>query len=465
LRGFEQRRMNLSIKEIADRFARWASLALVPAESLQGISTDSRRISAGELFVAIKGDNFDGHQFVRAALDKGAAAVLVDQAWFTENAQKFANDPLLVTNDTLVAYQNIAHFYKNKMNPRVVALTGSAGKTTCKEFIYAVLAQKWRVLRNIKSFNNHIGVPATLLQLEPEHEILVAELGASDFGEIERLSELVQPDVCVLLNIGYAHLENFKNRIGVAKAKMEIFAHASQDALAIINADDEILAQQDYPGADVITFGVDPTADVVAENIACDELGRYSFYLGEMQIHLRIPGRHNIYNALAAAAAGIQFDVPMAKIKAAIESVDFVEHRMNVTNAKGKIIFDDVYNANPGSCRAALETAADIQIVDGARRIAVLGDMLELGELSELEHRNLAEAVKENSIDALFLYGSFTNATAARASELGLVVNHFQDQIELINELESFSAENDLILVKGSRSMHMEHIVDALKDD
>ena len=202
--------MNLSIKEIADRFARWASLALVPAESLQGISTDSRRISAGELFVAIKGDNFDGHQFVRAALDKGAAAVLVDQAWFTENAQKFANDPLLVTNDTLVAYQNIAHFYKNKMNPRVVALTGSAGKTTCKEFIYAVLAQKWRVLRNIKSFNNHIGVPATLLQLEPEHEILVAELGASDFGEIERLSELVQPDVCVLLNIGYAHLENFK---------------------------------------------------------------------------------------------------------------------------------------------------------------------------------------------------------------------------------------------------------------
>ena len=455
--------MNLSIKEIAERFARWASPANIPEESLIGISTDSRRINAGELFVAINGDTFDGHTFVDVALKKNAAAALVDQEWFDKNGSDFQDAPLLVAENSLAAYQNLAHFYRKKINPRVVALTGSAGKTTCKEYIYAVLAQKWHVLRNIKSFNNHVGVPATLLNLEPEHEILVAELGASDFGEIDRLGQLVEPDVCIILNIGYAHLEKLKSREGIARAKMEIFAHAAKDAVGIINADDEILVQQKFPVADVITFGVDRIANVQAQEIQCDALGRYSFKFSELRIQLLIPGRHNIYNALAAAAVGLQFDVPIEKIKTALESVDFIEHRMDVVEVNDLVILDDVYNANPGSCRAALATAADMQIAAGGRRIAVLADMLELGEDARIEHLKLAEAVKESSVDALFLYGSLTEATAARAGELGMPVRHFSDQTALAAELKSYITKGDLVLIKGSRSMHMEHIVDALK--
>ena len=457
--------MKLSIKEIAGRSARWVSPAAIPSDPLNGISTDSRRINAGELFVAIKGERFDGHEYVRSALQSGAVAALVNQDWLSRNSKDFADASFLAADDVLAAYQDIAHYYRKKINPRVVALTGSAGKTTCKEFIYAVLSQKQRVLRNQKSFNNHIGVPATLLQLQPEHDILVAELGASDFGEIKRLSRLVEPDVRLILNIGYAHLEFFKSLAGVAKAKMEIFDHAAADDPAIINADDEMLARQDYTKRNKITFAVQHDADVRAENVRCDAFGRYSFDLAGTRIQLAIPGRHNIYNALAAAAVGLQFDVPAADIKRGIEFVDFVEHRMNVSTGAGNIIIDDVYNANPGSCRAALETAADIKIAAGGRRIAVLGDMLELGEFSEVEHEKLADAAKNNSIDVLFLYGAFSKATAARADFLGVRALHFNDLEALISELTIFIAPNDLILVKGSRSMHMERVVSALTDD
>ncbi len=456
--------MNLCIKEIADRFAQWTSPGTAPTKPLAGVCTDSRAIKAGELFVAIRGENFDGHRFVRSALQKGAAAALVDKSWFHEQADP-RNAPLLVADDALTAYQDIARYYRKKLNPRVVALTGSAGKTTCKEFIYAVLAQKWRVLRNQKSFNNHVGVPATLLRLEPEHEILVAELGASGFGEIERLGELVEPDVCLLLNIGYAHLEFFKSLQGVTRAKMEIFAHAARDGVAVINADDEILARQDYPLPMLITFGVEQPSDVRAQKLHCDALGRYGFRLEGQEIQLSIPGRHNVYNAIAAAAIGKQFDVPMQDIKRALESVDFVEHRMNVTRVCDYIIIDDAYNANPGSCRAALTTLADMRIPHGARRIAVLGDMLELGPFSEKEHEKLADVAQQNGVDALFLYGDLSRATARRAAALGLSARHFENQDELVAELRTLAAPNDLILIKGSRSMHMERIIDALKDE
>lgn len=457
--------MNLSIKEIAGPSARWVSPAAIPSDPLKGISTDSRRINAGELFVAIKGDRFDGHQYVKSALQSGAAAALVDQRWFRRNAVDYPDASFLVADDALIAYQDIAHYFRKKLNPRVVALTGSAGKTTCKEFIYSVLSQKWHVLRNQKSFNNHVGVPTTLLQLQPKHDILVAELGASDFGEIKRLGRLVEPDVCLILNIGYAHLEHFKSLDGVAKAKMEILENAAADAVAIFNADDALLAKQDYFGLKKITFAVQHRADVKAENVQCDSLGRYSFELSGTRIQLAIPGRHNIYNALAAAAVGLQFDVELMNIRGGIESVDFVEHRMNVSNCGGHIVIDDAYNANPGSCRAALATAADITIPTGGRRIAVLGDMLELGEFSEKEHEKLADAARDNAIDALFLYGIYTKATAARAGSLGVRALHFDDLNVLISELADFIAPHDLILVKGSRSMRMERVVKALIDN
>ncbi len=450
--------MLLTLTEIIELFPCRIAGDLSP-QPLQGISTDSRSVKNGELFVAIRGEKFDGHVFVDVALKNGAVAALVENDFSASDSQ-----PLIYVEDTLKAYQEMARYYRQKMAPTVVALTGSAGKTTCKEFLHAVLSQKFSVHKNTKSFNNHIGVPATLLDLQPEHEILVAELGTSNFGEISHLSYLVEPDVCVLLNIGYAHVEFLKSLDGVANAKMEIFDHAHTECLAIYNRDDETLSTRHFPSTERVTFGLSESCDVKADNIRCDLNGRYQFTVDGQDFQLSIPGRHNIYNALAAICVGRQFAVPMEKISRAVESVNFVEHRMTVCRSENYLVIDDAYNANPGSCKAALQTLADISRGHG-RRIAVLADMLELGEFAQSEHEKLAVIAKENKVDALFLFGRFTAVLAQRAQQMDFqLVKHFENRDELIRHLKAYVNKDDVILVKGSRSMQMEHVVNALME-
>jgi UDP-N-acetylmuramoyl-tripeptide--D-alanyl-D-alanine ligase len=453
--------MLLTLTEITELFPCHV-IGELPSEKLTGISTDSRTIGTGELFVAIRGEKFDGHSFVKNAHEQGAAAVLVDHQFATSG--QINNQTLIVVEDTLKAYQEIARFYRQKMAPKVVAITGSAGKTTCKEFTHAVLSQKYNVHKNIKSFNNHIGVPATLLELQPEHEILVAELGTSGFGEISNLSYLVEPNIGVLLNIGYAHIEFLKSLDGVAKAKMEIFDHAVENSTAIYNGDDATLVRQNYPASRKLSFGSAAASDIRAHNIGCDEKGCYHFTVDEHNFKLSIPGRHNIYNALAAIAVGLQFDVSLANISRAIAGVHFVEHRMSVLNTENNVIIDDAYNANPGSCKAALETLADISTAHG-RRIAVLGDMLELGEFSQTEHEKLAAVALDNHVDALFLFGNFSTYTAQAAATMNFqFVKHFDKRDELIEQLKNTIKPDDVVLIKGSRSMQMEQVVNALTE-
>jgi UDP-N-acetylmuramoyl-tripeptide--D-alanyl-D-alanine ligase len=455
--------MELTLDKIMTLFPCWTMGALAP-DALTGVSTDTRSLRSGELFVALRGDVFDGHEFVSTAFSKGALAVLVDQRYIAQ--QTYPPGAYIIVEDTLKAYQLMARFYRKKLAPTVVALTGSAGKTTCKEFIYAALSEKYSVHKSQKSFNNHVGVPATLLELTRQHEILVTELGTSHFGEISNLSFLVEPDICLLLNIGYAHLEFLNDLDGVAKAKMEIFDHAAADNIAIYNADDALLARQRYPSAQQMTFAIHNAADVRAENLTCDGDARYAFTVQGTYFQLAIPGRHNVYNALAAIAVGLQFSVPLERIAVAFERVTSVEHRMRVLHRQNMIIIDDAYNANPGSCAAALATLADFQTGEGGRRIAVLGDMLELGEYAKREHEKLAAAALQNDIDALFLYGDAAEATAQRAKQLPFTyVRHFKTQSDLAAELTGFVVPGDVILVKGSRGMHMENVLDTFKDE
>jgi len=445
------------ILNIPDVQARWHGDESKLEHTFSGISTDSRTVRPGELFFALRGEQFDGHHYVRNALEKKAVAAVVNREWHQQNQDV---GKCIVVPDTLTAYQELARLHRKKMNVPVVALTGSSGKTTTKEFVYSVLSQKYNVLKSQKSYNNHIGVPATLLELSPDHDLVVAELGTSQFGELERLSYLAEPNVCLLLNIGYAHLEFFKNRQGVAKAKLEILSHAKKDGTVIYNADDDILCDQKYPLKKNVSFAIETSADIQPDTLFCDDEGRYQFSLQDRDIKLKVPGRHNVLNALAAAAAGVEFDVSISEIKTGLENVNHIELRMDVIYEHDLVIINDAYNANPGSCYSAMATAADF--TKKGRRIGVLGDMLELGDTAAKEHENLATFAKQFDFDMLFLFGDLTAHTRTNAIKQGIKAFHSTDRDELVRELEGYVQPGDLVLVKGSRSMHMEYVVEAL---
>jgi UDP-N-acetylmuramoyl-tripeptide--D-alanyl-D-alanine ligase len=423
------------------------------------VCTDSRSVQKGDIFVALQGDRYDGHEFVETALREGATIALVNRQWHVEHPSVV---PVVVVTDTLLAYQEAARCHRLRHPIPVIAVTGSAGKTTSKEMMYKVLSRRYRVLRNKKSFNNHVGVPATLFELTPDHELLLTELGTNHFGELDRLSYLVEPVVAVIVNIGYAHLEFFGDLDGVRRAKFEIFNHCRPGAVAVYNNDDGWLCGQRYPVSGACGFGYERPADLTAEVMGCDDNGCYRFKVLQEVVQLKVPGRHNISNALAAAAVGMHYNLTPAEIRAGLEAFQAVDKRMQVRTLAGIRIMNDAYNANPGSCRAALDTLADVSA--HGRKIAVLGDMLELGPYEVTEHRRLADHVVAARLDALFLFGSRTRDTWQRAEELGMkAVFHFDDKSELARSLFSFLETDDVVLVKGSRGMQMENVITHLE--
>lgn len=441
--------------------ATWQGPVPPSMNAIAGVSTDSRHIKAGELFVAIVGDKFDGHGFIGQAIEKKAIASVVNEKWYAKHKDKFKSGSFIVVDDTLVAYQEFARYYRNKFNIPVIAITGSAGKTTCKDLVTNVLLQKYNVLKNIKSFNNHIGVPATLFDLRPEHEILVAELGTNHIGELERLSYLVTPSACLITNIGYAHLEFFKDLNGVAKAKMEIFSSIQEEGIAFYNADDKILRLTKFPVANHFSYGIDNPADVHGTIVDCDDNGCYTFKVKNKKIKLQLPGRHNVSNALAAAAVGEKYSLSADEIREALEGTTAGEKRMQVVTVCDIKFVNDSYNSNPGSCYAALNTLKDMRVRGRGRRIAVLGDMLELGGYAKPEHEKLAEVASQFNINALFLYGNETRATLKAAQKLSFdKAEHFETKSDLQSGLLAYLRENDIVLVKGSRSMQMETVVE-----
>jgi len=454
--------MNLQFKEllnIQNCQCEFQGKPEILEQSISGFSIDSRTIKSNEVFVAIKGDKFDGHNFISDVHAKGVLVCMVSNFWFETQQQEKLSGNYFLVDDTLVALQEISHYYRLKFDIPLLALTGSNGKTTTKEMIAAVLDEKYNVLKNKGNLNNHIGVPLSLLELTADNDIAVLEMGTNHFGEIARLAKIAQPTCGLITNIGPAHLEFFGSLKGVYNAKRELWQFLEKNGhIAFVNIDDKLLGK-DLPSVEkVITYGFENSAQVRGKFLGLDEQGKPSFRVNGKQINLGIAGMHNIYNALAAVAVGLEFDLSMTQIKLALEKLLPTSKRMEVIRKKDLIIINDCYNSNPESARKSLLTLSQMQT--NGKRIAVLADMLELGKWSESEHQGIGEYVFSlGNIDYLLTYGPLSK----QAEIMGMMnAIHFEDKKEMIKYINSTVVAGDLLLIKGSRGMVMEEVTNNL---
>lgn len=433
----------------------------------RGVSIDSRTIQKGNLFVAIPGERFDGHQFVSDAAKKGAGVVIISKEKEDQVTPKeFKSIPIVIVEDTKKALREIASWHRNKFDPSTVAVTGTNGKTTTKEMIAEVLASKFKVLKSIKSYNNLIGVPLTLFELDTDTQVLVLELGMSNLGEIGILAESAKPDIGVITNIGPAHLESMESLEKIAQAKFELLDHMPSPHTAVLNTDDEFLAKRIKEGKEkTISFGIQNKADFQATGLIISDEGYIGFKVnGKLPINLKLLGEHNVYNALAAFAVGSLLGVDEIKIKESLERYTPSELRMELVQIGSIRIINDTYNANPISMAKALETLK--QIKSQGRKIAVLGDMLELGEKTQDYHFEIGESVAESGIDLLLTVGKLSFAIGQGAKKQGMSpekIHAFDDNQKISSYLFENLKAGDLVLIKGSRKMKLEEVVLSLK--
>ncbi len=428
---------------------------------IAGVSTDTRTITPGSLFVALTGENSDGHKFLADALSKGAVGVVVSR-------KVEAKCLAIRVPDTLLALGDIAAFYRSKFKPIIVGVTGSVGKTTTKEMIAAVAAAKGPVLKNEGNFNNEIGLPLTMLNLASRHKTAVVEMAMRGAGQIDYLAKIARPSIGVITNIHMSHIELLGSLDAIADAKGELLDHLPNDGTAILNADD---AYFDYlrrrANCRVIAFGESPQSDVRAVSSGIDSKGCCHFDVvtptGSFDVHVPVPGEHNIKDALSAIAVGEELGIAHADIKSALASFKAPEKRSNVIpSRRGFVIIDDTYNASPASVRSALKT---LSMMEGERKIAVLGDMLELGDHAVHVHMEIGQAVRECGIDALFTVGELAGVIARGAIDAGMpiaAVTEFEDSAQAAKEVPTKVRERDVVLVKGSRAMKMERIMEGL---
>jgi UDP-N-acetylmuramoyl-tripeptide--D-alanyl-D-alanine ligase len=442
-------------------------LAPTTVSSVAGASVDSRRILPGSLFVALRGERADGHRFLAEALAAGAAAALVDRPVATPSARDAA---IIQVADPLRSLQELAAWWRARFSVRVVGITGSTGKTLAKEVVADVLSRGFRVLRNEGNLNSETGLPMTLLNLEPADELAVLEMSMYTVGEIARLAEIAQPEVGVVLAVHPTHLERAGSIERIAQAKSELPAALPGGGLAVLNADDaRVAAMARVTRATVWTFGLGPDAQVRALDIISRGAAGTEFTLqapwDSRRIRSGTPGRHLVPHALAAAAVGQWFDLPLDDVAAALAAGSRAEHRMAIgETASGAILIDDTYNASPVSVRAALEFLAETPVAAGRRRLAVLGDMLELGPDEEGLHREIG-AFAAGIVDGLVAVGARAAwiAEAARAAGLRAVATADDaDQAIGVTERELAPGVGDLLLVKGSRGIELDRVVEAL---
>lgn len=421
------------------------------------VMTDSRQIQPGDLFVALRGEKFDGHAFTGQAIAHGAVGAIVDRQY-----QLSGDEPVIVVADTIKALGQLAHAWRQQMPAKILAITGSSGKTTVKEMLATILCQTFgdsAVLATSGNFNNHIGLPLTLLSLTPAHRFAVVEMGMNHFGEIRYLTHLARPDVALVNNAQGAHLEALGSVEGVARAKAEIFEGLTAEGIAVINADDahSSIWRTAASGIKQISFGLRP-ADVRAENIVLDTFGsHFTLLIGQdaMDVVLSVPGMHNINNALAAAAMAWTCGLSLLQISSALSLYAGVKGRLDKKTAwNGAVLIDDTYNANPGSIRAAIDVLAGF----AAPRVLILGDIGEAGnDVAEI-HRQSGVYAKEKGIETLLTLGeNMCFAAQAFGGE------HFVSLEALLARAREVIRENSTVLVKGSRFMRMERVVAALE--
>ena len=441
-----------------------------PQEKLQeevtAITTDSRKVEKGGLFVPVVGERVDAHRFIPQVMEAGALATL------SERVLEGADYPYIQVESSLQAVKDIAEFYLEQLDIPVVGITGSVGKTSTKEVIASVLKEKYRTLKTQGNFNNELGLPLTVFRLRDEDEIAVLEMGISDFGEMTRLAKIAKPDTCVITNIGTCHLENLGDRDGVLKAKTEIFKYVKKNI--VLNGDDDKLSTvKEYNGIRPVFFGNGENASVTCENVESRGLKGMSCDIclkgkmaenGEFQkfhVDIPMPGRHMVSNALAAAAIGRLYGLNAEQIKKGIESLEPVSGRFNMIETDKFLIVDDCYNANPVSMKASLDVLKEAK----GRKVAVLGDMGELGTDEAALHAEVGTHAGTCGIDALYCAGPLCEhlAKAAKEADPKLEIRHFADRESLMAELPKLLQDGDQILVKASHFMEYGKIVEMLE--
>lgn len=433
----------------------------------QGIVIDSRKVQEDYVFVAIRGERTDGHNYISQVFENGALAVVSEQPIDSSR-------PCILVKSTKQALKDLAAFYLANLDVTVVGITGSVGKTSTKEIMASVLSQKFCVHKTKGNYNNEIGLPLTVFKMREEHQAAVLEMGISDFGEMHRLASISRPDIAVITNIGLAHLKTLESRAGILKAKTEMFDHLKDHAAVILNGDDDMLASVGtVQGNEPVFYGIGTkkpqgaaygSKSFYAEHI--ENLGLKGIRLtihtpqGAFDTRIPIPGTHNVYNALAAAAAGTRLGLTIAEIKAGIEQARTIDGRTNLIENHGMTIIDDCYNANPVSMKASLDILATAE----GRTVAVLGDMGDLGENERTLHYEVGRHAAEKKIDVLFCAGTLIEETAraVREHHPACDVHVFASRDEMLKELLPFLQEGDSILVKASHFMEFPEVVEEI---
>ena len=434
----------------------------------KSVGIDSRNIKKGELFFAIKGERTDGHKYLDSVFDKGIELAVVNDTWFIKNKKKFPGKSFLTVRDTTKALGELALHHKANFKIPVLCIAGSNGKTTTKDLTAEVLSQKFKVLKTEGNFNNHIGLPLTLLRLDRTHEICVLEAGCNHYGELKYLCEIAEPDYGMITNIGKEHLEFFKNLEGVAKAEFELFDYlkSKEKGILFINSDDKFIRNYslEVKSGKKFTYSYKYNSDVK---------GRFKGYNKNFEPEIRITkddmefktsvatfGKHSVYNGLAAAAVGLYFNVSPAKIKSALKNFKVTSSkRMEVVRKNDLTIINDSYNSNPESVKMGLETLMEYK--SKGKKFAVLSDMLELGRSGKKEHSEAGKLAQKLKVDNLYTFGNESYNTFKNAKKIKNNF-YFKDKEDLIEMLKLNLGKNDIVYVKGSRGMKMEEVVTAL---
>ena len=415
------------------------------SDSFDCVSIDTRTMLPGALYVPVKGDVFDGHRFIPQAMERGAKLTLseVDTPY-----------PHIRVNNCVKAFQALAHAYRCQFDIPLVGITGSAGKTTTRGMVSAVLSTTYNTHSTTGNLNNQTGVPQVLFGLMPEQQCAVVEMGTNHFGEIDALAAMSEPTICLLTNIGEAHIEFFGSREGIFRGKTEMLSHMRPGGKIIVNGDDDYLRR--IPNA--FTFGFNRENDLWAENAREDDLFGASFVAcwadGRLPIQLQVPGHHMILNALSAVAVGLTLNVPLEKIQQGLAAFSPISGRMAVEKLSRFTLLNDVYNANPTSMKASLQVLSKAP----GRKVCILGDMLELGEQAAILHERVAQEASMLNIDVIIGVGPLFYEAMKKTGDYC-----FHTQDDMLNQLRDLLKNGDTILVKGSRGMHLERTVEYIR--
>ncbi len=452
--------MNLTLSKIA---AFVSATSRAPSEDVvQGYSIDSRTVGPGQLFFAVKGERLDGHDFVEQALEKGAAAAVVRRNQLGRYPRKAR---LLTVEDTLVALQTLATAVRKLWGKPLIAVTGSAGKTTTKEAIAHVLSGRFRVLKSEGNFNNHFGLPLMLLKLEPEYDVAVIEMGMSHAGEIRALARIAQPEIGVVTNVAPVHLEFFDSLAGIARAKYELIESLPASGVAVLNADDDYVSQfgRGFKGK-VVMYGTRATADVRAEKIQSKgrEGVEFDVVIDGVREHASLPlvGEHNVLNALAAVAVGLERGMKPSEAVGALATLVPAEKRGQVLQVGNITVINDCYNSNPKALEAMVDALAAMA---GKRRIAVAGEMLELGAAGETMHRQAGQHIAEKKIDVLLGVRGLAEAMVSAAKQAGMRAEFVVASEEAGEWLAREAQDGDVVLLKASRGVKLEKALEIWK--